>query len=324
MEILIIVVQLVVGVVGLHFGANWLVSGSSKLALTFGIKPLVIGLTVVAMGTSAPELTVSLAGAFQGSTDLAVGNVVGSNIANIGLILGISATIKPMKIEPDVFKRDLPFMLAATLLLVLMAYFGGPREAPDGSAAFMLGRIEGTVLISGMAFFIWFMLRNARSAGGTPLPARKGVRGMLVVLTVIGLGVLLIGGKLFVDGAVSAAQLLGVPELVIGLTVVAVGTSLPELATSIVAIIKGESAISVGNVVGSNIFNIFLVLGLVALIHPLPINVKVMQLDMIVMVAISVWVTGMAWRAKGLNRIHGVSLLAFYALYVANLFVGWV
>lgn len=324
MEILIIVVQLVVGVLGLHFGANWLVSGSSKLALTFGIKPLVIGLTVVAMGTSAPELTVSLAGAFQGNTDLAVGNVVGSNIANIGLILGISATIKPMQIESDVFKRDLPFMLAATFLLVLAAYFGGPRQGADGGAAFMLGRVEGVILLSGMAFFIWFMLRGSRSAGGTATKSRKGTRRWMVALTIIGLGVLLIGGKLFVDGAVSAAQMLGVPELVIGLTVVAVGTSLPELATSIVAILKGESAISVGNVVGSNIFNIFLVLGIVSLIHPLPINVKVMQLDMIVMVAISVWVTGMAWRAKGLNRLHGVSLLAFYGIYVANLFFGWV
>ncbi len=321
MEYVLIAVQLAFGVLGLHFGANWLVSGSSKLALTFGIKPLIIGLTVVAMGTSAPELTVSLGGAFQGNTDLAVGNVVGSNIANIGLILGLSAAVRPMKIKMEPLKRDLPFMLFAALLLAGLPFIGGPVETENGTA-FMMDRWKGGVLLGAMAVFMWLAFRGAR--GGGDVKEKPKGRSMFVVLTLIGLGVLLIGGKLFVDGAVSSAQLLGVPELVIGLTVVAVGTSLPELATGLIATIKGESDISLGNVVGSNIFNICLVLGMVAVIHPLAIDVRVMQLDMIVMLFFSVWVTSMAWRGKDLSRLEGISLLGAYVLYVVNLFFGWV
>lgn len=323
MEYVLIAVQLAFGVLGLHYGANWLVSGSSKLALTFGIKPLIIGLTVVAMGTSAPELTVSLGGAFQGKADLAVGNVVGSNIANIGLILGLSAAIRPMKIQIEPLKRDLPFMLFAALLLAVLPFIGGPVETENG-VAFMMGRWKGGVLLGAMALFMWLTFRNARGGGEGELTEKPKGRGLFVLLTLVGLGVLLIGGKLFVDGAVSSAKLLGIPELVIGLTVVAVGTSLPELATSLIATIKGESDISLGNVVGSNIFNVCMVLGLVAVIQPLAIDVRVMQLDMIVMLFFSLWVTSMAWRGKDLSRLEGLSLLGAYVLYVVNLFFGWV
>ncbi|MCC7509511.1 MAG: calcium/sodium antiporter [Planctomycetes bacterium] len=323
MEYVLIAVQLAFGVLGLHYGANWLVSGSSKLALTFGIKPLIIGLTVVAMGTSAPELTVSLGGAFQGKADLAVGNVVGSNIANIGLILGLSALIRPMKIQIEPLKRDLPFMLFAALLLAVLPFIGGPVETENG-VAFMMGRWKGGVLLGAMALFMWLTFRNARGGGEGELTEKPKGRGLFVLLTLVGLGVLLIGGKLFVDGAVSSAKSLGIPELVIGLTVVAVGTSLPELATSLIATIKGESDISLGNVVGSNIFNVCMVLGLVAVIQPLAIDVRVMQLDMIVMLFLSLWVTSMAWRGKDLSRLEGISLLGAYVLYVVNLFFGWV
>lgn len=323
MEYVLIAVQLAFGVLGLHFGANWLVSGSSKLALTFGVKPLIIGLTVVAMGTSAPELTVSLGGAFQGNTDLAVGNVVGSNIANIGLILGLSAAIRPMKIQLEPLKRDLPFMLFAALLLAGLPFIGGPVETENG-VAFMMDRWKGGVLLGAMALFMWLAFRGARGGGEGEVTEKPKGRALLVTLTLVGLGVLLIGGTLFVDGAVSAAKLLGVPELVIGLTVVAVGTSLPELATGVIATIKGESDISLGNVVGSNIFNVCMVLGLVAVIHPLAIDVRVMQLDMIVMLFFSLWVTSMAWRGKDLSRLEGISLLGAYVLYVFNLFFGWV
>jgi cation:H+ antiporter len=281
----------------------------------------VIGLTLVAFGTSAPELTVSLAGALQGSADIAVGNVIGSNIANIGLVLGLSACIRPMKVDLEVFKRDLPFMLLAALLIAVLPFIGGPVET-DGGAAFVIDRWKAALLLLLLGVFLWLLLRNARGGGQKPR-AKPTSRGMLMALTLVGLGALVLGGKLFVDGAVLAALELGVPELVIGLTVVAVGTSLPELATSMVAIIKGESAISLGNVVGSNIFNICLVLGLVSLITPLMISARVMQYDMIVMLAFSAGVTALAWHGKRLSRIEGAILLAGYLLYVVSLFAGW-
>lgn len=323
MDIVYIIVQLVFGVVGLHFGAEWLVSGSSRLALSFGVKPLIIGLTLVAFGTSAPELTVSMAGALQGAADISVGNVVGSNIANIGLVLGLAALIKPINIDPEVFKRDLPAMLFAALLIAVLPFIGGPVAVGDG-AGFLLDRWKGVILLATLAFIVFLMFRGARG-GAEPSQAHSGRRrALLVVLTVLGLGALVSGGKLFVDGSVEAAQMLGIPELVIGLTIVAVGTSLPELATSVVAIIRGETAISLGNVVGSNIFNVCGVLGVVTLISPLVIDARVMKMDMIVMLAFSGGVTALAWHGKRLGRGKGALLLGAYALYVTNLVVGWV
>lgn len=324
MDILLIILQLAFGVLGLHFGAEWLVSGSSRLALSFGVKPLIIGLTLVAFGTSAPELTVSMAGALQGSSDLSVGNVIGSNIANIGLVLGLSASIRPIYIEPEVFKRDLPAMLFAALLIAVLPFIGGPIESGE-NVVFMLDRWKGVVLLVTIAVILFIMFRSAR--GGSDETREKLSRGKfaaLAGLTVLGLCALLIGGKLFVDGAVDVAERIGVPQLVIGLTVLAVGTSLPELATSIVAIMRGESAISLGNVVGSNIFNVCLVLGLVALVSPLAIDARVMKFDMIVMLIFSAGVTALAWRGKRLSRLEGMILLSAYALYVTNLFMGWV
>jgi len=322
-DVVYIILQLAFGVVGLHFGAEWLVSGSSRLALSFGVKPLVIGLTLVAFGTSAPELTVSMAGALQGAADISVGNVVGSNIANIGLVLGLAALIKPINIDPEVFKRDLPAMLFVALLIAVLPFIGGPVALGDG-AGFLLDRWKGVILLAALAFIIFLMFRGARG-GAEPSEAHSGrKRALLVVLTVLGLGALVSGGKLFVDGAVEAAQMLGIPELVIGLTIVAVGTSLPELATSVVAIIRGETAISLGNVVGSNIFNVCCVLGVVTLISPLVIDARVMKLDMIVMLAFSGGVTALAWHGKRLGRGKGALLLGAYALYVTNLVMGWV
>ncbi|MCB9893234.1 MAG: calcium/sodium antiporter [Planctomycetes bacterium] len=317
------ILQLAFGVVGLHFGAEWLVSGSSRLALTFGVKPLVIGLTLVAFGTSAPELTVSMAGAIGGQPDVSVGNVIGSNIANIGLVLGLSATIRPINVDPEVFRRDLPAMLFAALLIAVLPFIGGPVQIGDG-AGFMLDRWKAVILLVTMAIILFLMFRGSRGGDEPREHTPKRHRAGLVLLTIVGLAALLVGGKLFVDGAVDAAQRLGIPELVIGLTIVAVGTSLPELATSIVAIIRGETAISLGNVVGSNIFNICLVLGLVSLVHPLVIDARVMKLDMIVMLGFSAGVTALAWRGKRLSRLEGLLLLVAYALYVTNLFVGWI
>jgi cation:H+ antiporter len=265
-----------------------------------------------------------LGSAIQGKADLSVGNVVGSNIANIGLVLGLSAMIRPMKIDREVFRRDLPAMLMATLLIVVLPFIGGPTDTGDG-VVFMIDRWKAVILLAFLGGFLLLMLRGSRSAGSvTKVEGSRRKRTLLIVLTIVGLCALLVGGKMFVDGAVLAAMKLGIPELVIGLTVVAVGTSLPELATSIVAIIKGESAISLGNVVGSNIFNICMVLGLVSLISPLAIDSRVMQMDMIAMVAFSVGVTALAWRGRQLYRLEGAILLIAYCLYVANLFTGWV
>ncbi|MBZ0134791.1 MAG: calcium/sodium antiporter [Planctomycetes bacterium] len=323
MDIALIVIQLAFGALGLHFGAEWLVSGSSKLALSFGVKPLIIGLTLVAFGTSAPELTVSMTSALQGSADLSVGNVIGSNIANIGLVLGIAALLKPIRVDAEVFRRDLPAMLFVAFLIAVLPFIGGPVQQGD-SVVFMLDRWKAAVLIGVLGFVLFRMFRGAKSEGDEkpePMSARR--RMTLGALTVVGLGFLLVGGTLFVEGAVSAAQMLGVPELVIGLTVLAIGTSLPELATSIVAIIRGESAIGLGNVVGSNIFNVCMVLGLVSLISPLAIDAQVMRLDMIVMLAFTALLALLAWQKRTISRIEGVALIGLYVLYVTNLFVGW-
>lgn len=323
METLIVILQLAGGVAGLHFGSNWLVSGSSRLALSFGIKPLVIGLTLVAFGTSTPELVVSVSSAVQGQGDIAVGNVVGSNIANIGLILGLAALVRPMKVDRDIFRRDFPFMLLAALLLAVLPLIGGPVEDGD-SAGFLLDRWKGGVLLGGLALMLWVVFRSIRGQNTVSQAAQSaGTRGRNIGLALAGLLLLLAGGKFFVDGAVTLAEWIGVPQLVIGLTVVAVGTSLPELATSIVAMIKGEDSISIGNVVGSNIFNIFCVLGLVAVIHPTVVSAQVMRMDMIVMLAFTLATVALAWHRHSLGRAKGALLLSAYGLYVANLFGGW-
>ncbi len=324
MDILVVVLQLAGGVAGLHFGSNWLVSGSSNLALSFGIKPLIIGLTLVAFGTSAPELVVSVNGAIRGESDIAVGNVVGSNIANIGLILGLAALVRPIRVEPEMFRRDFPFMLLAALLLAVLPFIGGPVEHGDGSA-FVLGRAKGALLLVCLAIMLWVMFRSMR--GDQPLPEdsqRRARRLRNGGLALLGLLLLLAGGKFFVDGAVTLAQWSGVPPLVIGLTVVAVGTSLPELATSLVAAVRGADAISVGNVVGSNIFNVLCVLGLVAVIHPTLVSAQIMRMDMIVMLAFTVALPALAWFGGTISRAKGGVLLVAYGVYVANLFGQWV
>lgn len=324
MDIFVIILQLLFGAVGLHLGAEWLVSGSGRLALSFGVKPLIIGLTLVAFGTSAPELTVSMAGVLKGSSDLSVGNVIGSNIANIGLVLGLSSLIRPIPVDPDVFKRDLPVMLGTAVLIAVLPFIGGPVPVGDG-AGFVIHRWKAVVLLLVLGAFLYMMFRGART--GVPTERKPGdARRRLALggLTVLGLAGLVLGGKIFVDGAVEAAHMLGIPELVIGLTVLAVGTSLPELATSLVAIMKGETAISLGNVVGSNIFNICMVLGLVSLVQPLVIDARVMQMDMIVMLVFTVGVALLAWRGKRLRRLEGGILLGGYALYVTNLFTNWI
>ncbi len=255
-------ILVVVGFVSLAFGADRLVKGASSLASRFGVPPLIVGLTIVAYGTSAPELAATLAAALRGSSALALGNVVGSNIANIGLIVGVAAAVRAIKISPSIVRREYPLLLIATLAVVFMAY--------DGT----LGRVEGVVLlISGFGFTAYQVFKGNKNREKNPENIDKCMSLSAAVLWTIGGAVFLIGGAdAMVRGAVFIARWLGVSEWVIGITIVALGTSLPELATCVAAGLHGEDDLSLGNIVGSNIFNLVWVLGVASAVSP--INIK--------------------------------------------------
>jgi cation:H+ antiporter len=307
---LIALIQLVIGLGLLTYGAERLVHGSSSVAFKLGLSPLVIGLTVVAFGTSAPELVVSVGATIAGNSDIAIGNVVGSNIANIALILGLTAMIRPMTIHLRILKTEIPIMIAVTFI----------------TSIFIIGdeitRLEGVFLFSGLIVFIVYSIRSAKSV---PVEAKA----QLVeepeidvdapiwkswVFIVLGLGLLIGGGELLVRGAVEIATILGISQVVIGLTVVAIGTSLPELATSAVAAFKGESDIAVGNVIGSNIFNMLCILGLTGIIHPLDSS-NFGLVDLGFMLALTIIILPLMRRGFELNRWEGAFLVITYIGY---------
>lgn len=269
------IVFLVLGLGGLVFGANLLVDGASALSRRFGVSPLVIGLTVVAFGTSAPELTVSLAAALGGAGDISYGNVVGSNIANILLILGLTALIQPLQVASSTVRYEIPMAIFASVAVAALGLDSlGIQGA--GSAGDVLSRGDSLVLLGFFGVFLLYTLASARRdsslrEGAQAAPAVRGSLLLPILKVLGGLALLVVGGKLLVDGAVEIAQTLGVSQRIIGLTIVAVGTSMPELATSIAAALKGEQDIAVGNIVGSNIFNVFCILGIGGLITPLEI-----------------------------------------------------
>ena len=256
-----------VGFVLLYFGAEWLVKGSSSLARSLGVTPIVIGLTVVAFGTSAPELVVSLISSIQGKSMIAVGNVVGSNICNIALVLGLSAVFNPIKSDPSVVRRDIPIMLAISVYLLLLTFNS------------TLGRIEGATLFAGIILYTFFnyYLAKKETAGAADIESELEEIGFIasrpkqILLIVAGIVGVVGGAQIVVDNAVKIMTILGVSEKFIGLTIVAFGTSLPELATSVVAAMRGEMDISIGNLVGSNVFNIMSVLGVASMVRPIPI-----------------------------------------------------
>ncbi len=251
----------------LYFGAEWLVKGSSSLAHSLGITPIVIGLTVVAFGTSAPELVVSLISSIQAKSMIAVGNVVGSNICNIALVLGLSAVFNPIKCDPSMVRRDIPIMLAISIYLLLLTFNS------------TLGRIEGATLFTGIILYTFFnyYLTKKETTKAADIESELeeigfiGSRPKQVLLIAVGIAGVVIGAQIVVDSAVKIMTILGVSEKFIGLTIVAFGTSLPELATSVVAALRGEMDISIGNLVGSNVFNIMSVLGIASLVRPIPI-----------------------------------------------------
>jgi len=303
---------ILVGLALLSVGAEALVRGSAALALRLGITPLVVGLTVVAFGTSSPELVVSVKASLDGNGAIALGNVVGSNICNIALILGVSALIKPVRIEAQVIRREIPILIFASILLWAMLAGGE------------LQRWMGLLLTVGLVAYIAFSYGGARAEKNEAvreefaeaLPAPEARRAWVDVLFVlVGLAMLLFGANLFVDGAVAVAERFGVSQAVIGLTIVAVGTSLPELATSIVAAFKGEGDIAVGNAVGSSIFNILCILGVAALIRPMA-TTGISMVDLAVMTACAVLVMPMMRSGFCLNRWEGIFLLEVYVGYL--------
>jgi cation:H+ antiporter len=311
------VIWIAVGLAGLFFGGNWLVQGAARFAKTLGVSPIVIGLTIVAYGTSMPELLVSVQAALGGNADISMGNVVGSNIANIGLIIGISALIFPMLVQLQFLRREIPIMIGVALLLLLLAQ-DGVLQATDG-LIFVVGAV-------GFSVFSYLLAKREEAElikETTEFTAAlvEPPTTILSDLALIGVGiaVLVVGSDRLVFGAVNIATALGVPQLVIGITLVAVGTSLPELATSVIAAFKKESEIAIGNVVGSNIFNILGILGITSLITPINVNPQLIRVDMFIMIGFSVALYLFCIGRK-INRVEGLLLLVGYIAFTVYAF----
>lgn len=299
------------GLAGLVAGAEWLVRGAASIASAAGVRPLVIGLTIVALGTSSPELAVSVLASLQSRGDVAIGNIVGSNIANLGLILGVTALIQPLFLERTVIVREIPIMIAAALIASIMAYDG------------VISRLDGLTLLGCFVAYNALMLRTAREL--PPISLEAAVPGASarphllkhLGIMIAGLVVLVVAGRLLVNSAVAFASAMGVSDLVIGMTVVAVGTSLPELATSTLAAWRGHADLAVGNVIGSNILNIFAILGTTSLIRPLGARPEIFNLEIPMMIAFSVGLLVLAYRGMKLVRWEGAILVAAYGVFLA-------
>ena len=310
---------LVIGLVFLVWSADKLVFGAAALARNVGISPLVIGMTILAMGSSAPEMMVSATAALEGKTDTAVGNVLGSNIANIALILGITAIIKPLSISSAVLRRELPLMIGVTLVAGAILWNNH------------LGRSEGILLFVLFAFFILAMLRisrNEKKKGDALIDEQEsevpeGVSNLKAgVWVAIGLVILPIAAHVLVTNAVIIAKFFGMSDLVIGLTIIAVGTSLPELAASLAGVLKGEDDMAVGNIIGSNVFNILAVMGIPGILSPSIINAYAMDRDFWVMLGVSLLLVVMALgKSRSINRIEGGILFTIFIAYQAYLII---
>ena len=306
------IVLFIVGLILLILGSNWLVDGASSVARRYNISDLVIGLTIVAFGTSSPELVVNLVASLKGSTDIAIGNVIGSNIFNILMILGVTAMVAPIVISKTTTWKEIPFSILAVVVMALMAN----GYTIYGNSNLEISRIDGIVLMGFFLIFMIYTFRLAQSSGSVvETPGKIIGLPKSIVFILLGLGGLILGGKLLVDGAIDIARNLGLSEETIGLTVVAAGTSMPELATSVVAAFKKKSDIAIGNIVGSNIFNIFLVLGLSASIRPIPFAEK-SNFDLIFLLIVSVllFLFVSLSKSRRIGRIHGAF---FFLLFIA-------
>lgn len=294
----------------LFIGAEGLIRGSSNLAIKIGITPLVVGLTVVAFGTSTPELVVSLKAALLGNSSISLGNVVGSNIANIALILGVAALIRPLDVHAKVIMREIPIMIGISILLLLLLI--------DGE----LGFIDGLIFVIGLIVYLVVNVLIARKEKNPEIDSEfsEGLKSKLgipvsIVLMIAGLGLLILGANLFVQSAVAIAKIFNVSDAIIGLTIVAIGTSLPELITSIVASYKKEADIAIGNVVGSNVFNILGILGITALIIPIS-SVGISYVDLGVMLFTAIILFPLSRTGFSISRFEGALLLAGYGGYI--------
>ncbi|MFH1111573.1 MAG: calcium/sodium antiporter [Patescibacteria group bacterium] len=303
----------IIGFIVLIKGADWLVDGAASLAKKWGISTLVIGLTVVAFGTSAPELIVNILASINGNPDIAIGNILGSNIANILLILGISAIIFPLTVKRGTIWKEIPLAILAVIAVALMAN----DILIEGGNWSGLTRIDGLMLISFFIIFLYYAFETSKAGHTDDIKMKIYSLPVSLGLVTVGLISLTLGGKWVVDGAITIARSLAISETVIGLTIVAVGTSLPELATSVVAAYKRNADIAVGNVVGSNIFNIFFILGLSAVISPLPFSAALNTDVLVTMIAtILLFMVMFIGKRHTLERWQGIGFIGLYLFYI--------
>ena len=296
---------LILGFICLHFGAESFIKGSSRLAFSYRVKPIIIGLTVVAFGTSSPEAFVSILAAIQKSEGISIGNIVGSNIANIGLVLGLSALIKPIKVESSILKKELPFMLIITIIFYIFCL------------DLELSRIEGGILFAGIIGFVLFQIKYAGKNMREKLSLiQHNTKGKNILLSVIGLLLLLAGAQLLIRSGINIALKIGVSKVIIGVTMIAIGTSLPELAISVAGVIKGEGDISLGNVIGSNIFNILFVMGITSLLFPFKIEKSLLFIECPIMLLFSLLIFYFLKSKFIVSRIEGIILLFLYWSFI--------
>ncbi len=311
MSLLLAFALFCLGFVLVVYGADWLVDGASALARRFGVSELVVGLTVVAFGTSAPELVVNVVSSIKGASGIVYGNIIGSNIINTGLILGIAGIIVPLRVSPVLLRKEIPLCILGSVCIWLISFSQG--------ADYVLPRLGGIVLLLGFAWFLRGVAQLARQTGdiepeATLTPQMELSRA--IIKTIIGLAGLVLGGQLVVDNAVILAENFGVSQSLIGLTLVALGTSLPELVTSVVAARKGKNDIAVGNVIGSNIFNMYLVLGVSTLVEPV-VYASQLVVDLIVFALLSggLWMFSILAKGK-LHRWQAAAMLVMYTGYL--------
>ena len=317
------IIFIIVGVALVIWGADRLTEGAASLARGMRVPEIIIGLTIVAAGTSAPELFVSLVAAFNGTADLAVGNVIGSNIFNTALIVGCAALVAPMAVAKSTVKKDIPFAVVASLLLFMLCFDDMDSPHLWGNE---ISRSDGFILLAGFTAFMIYTFRAAKKDGLMPteeelednreLPKDYSRLWRNLSLMALGLACLIVGSNLFVDGASYVAYRFGLRQSVVGLTIVAGGTSLPELATSVVAAYKGRSAIAIGNVIGSNVYNILLILGVTAVVHPLRImGISIMDLMMMLVSVGLLWL--FAFTKYSVSRREGLVLVGGFLAYMA-------
>ena len=312
---------LLAGLLLILFGANWLVDGSSSIAKRFGISEFVIGLTIVGIGTSTPEMVVSFMSSFQGKADMAIGNIVGSNIFNTLMILGVTALISPLAITKSNLKRDIPLNIIVTVMLILL----GMNLTIFGKGQDQLCRIDGAILLALFAGYLWTSFKSDQGdseEGGEGIKEYKN--GVSVLMIIAGLAGLIVGGRLFVNSATELAKMFGVSDKFIAITIMAAGTSMPELATCVVAALKGRGQLALGNVLGSNIANILLILGGAALINPLSFaGMTYVDLGIILIGALVILASAFMFKKKELDRYEGAIFVLMEIVYmwylIANL-----